>query len=390
MTARLRRVGDVLGHERIAVDPDPQIEYVKIGVRSFGKGIFHYSPTTGDQLGSLRFFALRPNRLVISNIKGWEGAIAVSARADAHCVASNRFLCYRPIDDQIDVRWARWYFLSEPGIEQIRRASPGSADRNRTLAIDRFEALEIPLPPIDEQRRIAGHLDRLASSTERANELSVKSSTLTEALTVSVASRPDLSDQAKAAAGWTWTSLNNVLTLAGEQVRVDPSASYSNLGIYSFGRGVFKKPDIQGFSSSAVTLSRIRAGQFIYSRLFAFEGAYAYVPTEFDGYFVSNEFPTFDPDRQRLDSLWLAAYLRSPDRWAELAGASKGIGVRRKRVPVGALLNYEIWLPPIEAQHATVAMIEKLARVRESRERSAQRLDSLISAALNSAFAPGA
>ena len=71
---------------------------------------------------------------------------------------------------RIDVDWARWFFLSEAGLELIRRASPGSADRNRTLAIDRFEALEIPLPPIDEQRRQADRLDDVEGATRRAGE----------------------------------------------------------------------------------------------------------------------------------------------------------------------------------------------------------------------------
>jgi len=157
------RVGEVLRLERIPVEPDPTVEYISIGIRSFGKGIFHYEPKMGAQLGSLRFFELKPDRLVVSNIKGWEGAIAVSSATDAGHLASNRFLSYAPIEDQIDIRWARWFFLSEPGIGLIQRASPGSADRNRTLAIDRFEALKIPLPPISEQRRVA---ETLTSSAE--------------------------------------------------------------------------------------------------------------------------------------------------------------------------------------------------------------------------------
>lgn len=164
------RVGKVLRLERVPVEPDPMIEYTSIGIRSFGKGIFHYEPKLGAQLGSLRFFEVKPDRLVVSNIKGWEGAIAVSSTADAGHLASNRLLSYVPVDHRIDVRWARWYFLSEPGLELIQRASPGSADRNRTLAIERFEALEIPLPPIDEQRRQADRLDAVDGMTRGAAE----------------------------------------------------------------------------------------------------------------------------------------------------------------------------------------------------------------------------
>jgi type I restriction enzyme S subunit len=163
VTVERARVGDVVEPARELVSPDPLKEYVTIGVRSFGKGIFHYEPKMGHDLGSLRFYEVRADRLVVSNIKGWEGAIAVSSTADDGCLASNRFLQYVPRDDRVDVRWLRWYLLSEPGIELVQRGSPGSADRNRTLAIDRFEALEIPLPPIGEQREVAARLDRLHS-----------------------------------------------------------------------------------------------------------------------------------------------------------------------------------------------------------------------------------
>ena len=45
-----------------------------------------------------------------------------------------------------------------------------------------------------------------------------------------------------------------------------------------------------------MSLRRVKEGQFIYSRLFAFEGAYGMVTKEFDGAFVSQEYPTFKCD----------------------------------------------------------------------------------------------
>lgn len=160
------RVRDLLRLDRLPVEPEPNTEYVTIGARSFGRGLFHYDAKPGDRLGSLRFFEVQPERLVISNIKGWEGAIAVSSEKDRGCLASNRFLQYAPINDRIDVSWARWFFLSEPGLHLIQRASPGSADRNRTLAIKRFEELEIPLPPIEDQRRTVAILDQASELVE--------------------------------------------------------------------------------------------------------------------------------------------------------------------------------------------------------------------------------
>ena len=40
---------------------------------------------------------------------------------------------------------------SADGIEELRRASPGSAGRNRTLAISRLEKVELAVPTIEQQ-----------------------------------------------------------------------------------------------------------------------------------------------------------------------------------------------------------------------------------------------
>jgi type I restriction enzyme S subunit len=202
-----------------------------------------------------------------------------------------------------------------------------------------------------------------------------------------MATRPDLDGPAKSRAGWHRARLGSAMQLANSRVLVEANESYPNVGIYSFGRGLFEKPEIDGSSTSATALYRIKAGEFIYSRLFAFEGAYAYVPPEFNGFYVSNEFPAFETDPEQLDARWLASFLRSPDRWAELGGRSKGLGVRRQRVPVEAVLDYEIWLPPMTTQRAMVAAINDLERAGAARLAESERIDALLPAALNEAFA---
>jgi type I restriction enzyme S subunit len=163
MTFGRVRVGEVLKLRRSEVAIDPIVEYTLIGVYSFGNGIFHRSPQPGAELGDYKFFEIRPGDLVLSNIQAWEGAIAFAGPAESGAIGTHRFLSYVPADSRIDANWARYFFLSEVGFGLIQRAAPGTVKRNRTLSIGRFEALEIPLPPIEEQQSIASHLDRLAN-----------------------------------------------------------------------------------------------------------------------------------------------------------------------------------------------------------------------------------
>lgn len=381
------RVGDVLRLERRAVEIQPFASYTLIGVYSFGKGIFHRDPQPGSELGEYRFFAIEPGDLVLSNIQAWEGAIAYASDQDAGCIGTHRFLSYVPLDGQVDARYLSHYFLSEPGHSLIQQAAPGSVTRNRTLSIERFENLEIPLPDLPEQHRIVARLDSLQARTSRAAAALNRSAELSKALPVAAAHRPDVDETGKRARGWARVSLREVMAQTFDEVPVDVQSNYPNLGVLSFGRGLFEKPPIDGALTSAKKLFRLRAGQFVYSRLFAFEGAYALVEERFDGYYVSNEFPSFCLDATRVDPGFLAAYFRAPSVWQDLAGRSKGLGVRRQRVQPEAILDYDVWLPPL-AEQQRIARVAELTNASDRlRARIETRLGALNVSALNRAFA---
>jgi hypothetical protein len=377
--ARMRR-------ETVTVDPDST--YREIGLRSFGKGVFHKEPVSGASLGTKRVFRIHPGDLLLSNVFAWEGAIAVASEAEAGLIGSHRFMTYVVDPSEASASYLRHFFLSEDGLELIRRASPGSAGRNRTLGIDAFEAIEIALPAVEEQRRVADVLDQL---TERAEVLNARASyaeKVVSALPASLAQRPDLSDQQKVTRGWRRIHLADVMAPVKNEVRVEVGATYPNVGILSFGRGLFEKPPIDGSITSAQRLNRIKAGQFIYSRLFAFEGAYASVPSEFDGRYVSNEFPTFDVDNEQVVASFLAAYFRSPETWENLARSSHGLGVRRQRVRPEAVLAFEVWLPPRDTQHVIVDRIASLDQTSTLRDRAVTLVGALCDSSVNTLMAP--
>lgn len=115
--------------------------------------------------------------------------------------------------------------------------------------------------------------------------------------------------------------------------------TYPNIGIFSYALGLFGKPHIVGFQTSATYLNRVHAGQFIYSRLFAFEEASGMVNNEFDNYFVSNEYPTFNCNAEKILPEFLYAYFKSPTDWKDVALGSKGLGDRHQRVQPQQILT---------------------------------------------------
>jgi len=160
---------------------------------------------------------------------------------------------------------------------------------------------------------------------------------------------------------WPKVALGDLLKPAHDPVAVRRDQSYQNFGIYSFGRGLFAKPPIDGMQTSASTLYRVRAGDFIYSRLFAFEGSYGLVDEAFDGHFTSNEYPSFEIDQSRLEPGFLKAYFQFPAVWQDIAMGSKGVGSRRIRVQPDKVLAHKIPLPSLTEQQTLVARLDALA-----------------------------
>jgi type I restriction enzyme S subunit len=141
------------------------------------------------------------------------------------------------------------------------------------------------------------------------------------------------------------------------RVTVDPSTSYNLAGVFSFGRGLFERGVLEGSATSYKHLNRLRTGQFVMSKLKAWEGAVAVVPKEFDGHVLSPEFPTFSL-RNDLLSEYLALTCTQPSFWLQLQQESAGMGGRRERVHPNRLLSIELHVPPLQEQHRIVDLVE--------------------------------
>ena len=157
-TERLR---DILQLIRRPVEVELGATYVEIGVRSFGRGLFLKEPIPGAELGRKRVFWVEPGDLVISNVFAWEGAVGIAADEHAGTIGSHRFMTFGALTNDVNVGFLRWFFATAEGVALLAAASPGSAGRNRTLAIERFLDLEVPLPDRESQATVVDLANRL-------------------------------------------------------------------------------------------------------------------------------------------------------------------------------------------------------------------------------------
>jgi hypothetical protein len=168
--------------------------------------------------------------------------------------------------------------------------------------------------------------------------------------------------------------LGAVLSRSVEPVDVVDGERYGLAGVYSFGRGVLLREPVSGDDIAAKQLFRIRSGQIIYSKLTAFEGAFACVGPDADGRVVSNEFPVFAVDRTMAVPEYLELILCRPATWDELVYTIPGGGSRRERFQIDDFLEFPVDLPPIGDQRAIVRAVKNVIRARDAASAEADAL----------------
>jgi type I restriction enzyme S subunit len=176
-------------------------------------------------------------------------------------------------------------------------------------------------------------------------------------------------------------SLGSVTEQLDRYESVLPDAEYRLLGMRSKIGGPFVREIKTGTETSAQKLNRVRAGDFIYSRLFAWQGSFGLIPEDMDGCFVSNEFPLFKLDVSRIEPKFLVYWFSLPHvQQLVEAGCSGSTPGTRNRYKEEFFKALELNLPPLGEQHRIVAKIDSLAAKIED----AKRLRQSIRADMNS------
>lgn len=149
--APVKTLGDVASLQRRPAVIDATKEYPQVSVRSFGRGTFHKPPLVGSEITWEKPHLVKSGDIVLSNIKAWEGAVAVASPNDDGRYGSHRYITCVPVPNVATARYIVLYLLTPAGLRGLGAASPGSADRNRTLSTKALLNIPIPVPPYESQ-----------------------------------------------------------------------------------------------------------------------------------------------------------------------------------------------------------------------------------------------
>ncbi|HOO56472.1 MAG TPA: restriction endonuclease subunit S [bacterium] len=134
-------------------------------------------------------------------------------------------------------------------------------------------------------------------------------------------------------------------------VVVEPNVEYPILAMSWYAKGLYIKHRKLGSEIKASKLYRVKAGDFVYNRLFAWKGSFGEVPDELDSCFLSNEFPVFVINNELIEPGYLWAYFSQPDLWDYIERLSTGTtSTSRLRLKEAKIKKFQIPVPPNEVQ----------------------------------------
>lgn len=178
---------------------------------------------------------------------------------------------------------------------------------------------------------------------------------------------------------WREVRLGEVVRQSRRAVGLSEMGTYPLLGVRWYGEGAFLRETVGRQTSKASRFFEVSAGQFIYNRLFAGKGAFALVPPDLDGSFVSNEFPLFDTDANSLDPSFLRLIFQQPSVWSRVEVECTGTTSSRSRWVESRFLDFQVALPPLTEQRRIVDLISALDLAAQAMDAEAGGADVMLS-----------
>jgi len=174
-------LGEVLTQYKEYIDAPEFKMYPKLSVKLYGKGVALDTPADGATLKMRRHQIAKSGQVILSEIWGKKGAIGFVPPEGDGALCTSHFFLFDVHKDKVLPGYLAAifkgnYLESQLGA-QARGTTGYAAVRPKHLL-----AAKIPLPPLEEQRRIVARIEELAAKVEAARALRQQASEEMDAL----------------------------------------------------------------------------------------------------------------------------------------------------------------------------------------------------------------
>jgi type I restriction enzyme, S subunit len=355
----------------------PDGHYKQITARLWGKGLTLRGEVPGAAIAAPRQFCAKAGQFLISRIDARHGAFGIVPAELDGALVSNDFPCFDIDASTVLPHYFEWYSRTPQFVDLCRRASEGSTNRVR-MKEEKFLKMTVPLPSLEEQRRIVQRLDMVAALVADRRRVIETAERETHALLLKAFQR--------AIDGAPLRPMSEVAPLVRRPVEIDLEGTYPELGVRSFGRGTFHKPDLIGAELSWQKPFLVQEGDLVFSNIKAWEGAFAVAGPDDHGRVGSHRYLTCVPVDGLATAEFIWFYLQTHEGISKVQTASPGSADRNRTLGQSALEAITVPTPPIERQHWFNSIQTKAREARAIRASTAQDVEALIPAMLDEIF----
>ena len=316
--------------------------YRILGMRWYAQGLFEKEDKLGHEIQATELYRVEKCDFVYNRLFAWKGSFGIVEEGTPGGYVSGEFPCFRIRTERANPKFIQLYLSQEPIWNEIERISSGQTNISRLrLKVPVFLAMEIPFPPLDEQRRIVARIEALASRVSEAQWLRNQVDNHLSQLIVSLqlaSSKDEL------------IAFGDILDLFEEKVEVYPSSIYPQVGIKAYGQGMFFRESLLGTRTTYNYFNKMFEGAIVLSQVKGWEGAVAVCPPNLVGYYCSPEYRTFRCKPEKCSPDYLSVLFSASWFYSKLSTLSRGVGGRRERLRPEYFLELEIPMPELQEQ----------------------------------------
>lgn len=370
---------------------EPEKTYRVLGAHWYANGLYTKETLTGTEIQASKVYRIEQGDFVYNRLFAWKGSFAVATSENDGCYVSNEFPCFRGKPDRIDVCYLWRYFGRQAAWTEALGLSKGGTPTSRNrLKEEAFLQLEVPLPPLKEQRRLVERIEALAAKIEEAKGLRKEANRETKAFGHSyineiyenLRAEYNVSMLADVALGIT-DGTHLTPTFSDDGVKFIFVGNVSS-GSFHFNGCRFVS---RSYYNTVAESRRPRRGDVLYSAVGATLGIPAVVDTD-EEFCFQRHVAIIKLDQNQLHSRYLWYMLRSgvlfQKAWASITGTAQ------PTVPLKAIRKLPLPVPPIAEQQRLVSYLDelhtKVRSVASRQEEASNELDAMLPAILDRAF----
>src|SRR5713101_5860105 len=165
-------LGEVLRPVSRSEPLNPAKVYHILGAHWYAKGLYVKEVKLGSGIQADKVYRVECGDFVYNRLFAWKGSFAVATDENHGDYDTNEFPCFKVNHEIADVKYL-WRYLSGSSTweEALGLSTGGTPTSRNRLKEEKLLAMQIPLPPLEEQRRIVARIEELAAKVEEARGL---------------------------------------------------------------------------------------------------------------------------------------------------------------------------------------------------------------------------